>query len=715
MPPKKSVPTKMSQEEIDRLIATNEALTAALKAKSSTQDPAKMSATIARHNPTKYDGMGEPSLLGDWCSEFDNIFELLSCPAEMQVDQATFYLKGKARLWWTRSKEAIREPAANNNSPYVKWKGFKKILRATFVPEHIRSKMRAEFDSFKMTDDMTVETYHNQFMELSEYVADLNFNEEMLAMRFEKGLTVSIKKRLVAEESTTLEEVYQRAGHAERIADMIKEENKVKGEKRKAETVSEGAGGSKKHNQFRTYFSDGAGQGSYGGNNGGSYDRGVSGGRGQGSIQKRQCFGCGKFGHVRAECRSGARNNYNNGNGDGGFKTPQSGYRGNSGYNQKSNYNSNNKYNQFLNQGSNGYGNGSYQRQNVGNGNQASGVKAGNQSATTVQGSGEKSAGKLFMVGKEVVENDTHIVSSTFSVNLKPSSVLFDSGATHSFVSCEHAKYLELNDPVLINDNVGIPSGDSVRCTKIYKDVKIKIGEVIFLVDLIEFPVGSFEIILGMDWLIKQRAFIDCYQRLISLRGLKGVRVSYKGFLMNPKVNFINVVTLKSYLRKGCQIYLCHVRDTREAEPKRDEIPIVCEFYDVFPEEIPRLPPKRALDFSIDLKPGTGPISKAPYRMAPKELEELKKQLEELLEKGYLSGAGVFSKIDLRSGYHQLRVKEGDIPKTAFRTRYGHYEFVVMPFGLTNAPAVFMDLMNRVFSAYLDQFVVVFIDDILVY
>ncbi|XP_074315922.1 uncharacterized protein LOC141652319 isoform X2 [Silene latifolia] len=192
---------------------------------------------------------------------------------------------------------------------------------------------------------------------------------------------------------------------------MIKEEKKVKGEKRKAETVSEGAGGSKKQNQFRAYFSDGAGQGSYGGNNGGSYGRGVSGGRGQGSIQKRQCFGCGKFGHVRAECRSGGRNNYNNGNGDGGFRTPQSGYRGNSGYNQKSNYNSNNRYNQFLNQGSNNYGNGSYQRQNVGNGNQASGVKSGNQSATTVQGSGQKSAGKLFMVGKEVAENDTHIVS----------------------------------------------------------------------------------------------------------------------------------------------------------------------------------------------------------------------------------------------------------------------------------------------------------------
>jgi hypothetical protein len=196
------------------------------------------------------------------------------------------------------------------------------------------------------------------------------------------------------------------------------------------------------------------------------------------------------------------------------------------------------------------------------------------------------------------------------------------------------------------------------------------------------------------------------------------------------------------------------------------KIPVVCEYADVFPDELPGMPPDRDIEFTIELQPGTTPISKRPYQMPPTELAELKKQLQELLDKGFIRpstspwgcpalfrkkkdeslrlctnyrplnvvtiknkyplprtdvlfdqvvGDKVFSKIDLRFGYHQTKIRASDISKTAFSTRYGLYEYLVMSFGLTNAPAYFMYLMNSVFMPELDKFMVVFIDDILVY
>ncbi|GJV83722.1 putative nucleotidyltransferase, ribonuclease H [Tanacetum coccineum] len=161
---------------------------------------------------------------------------------------------------------------------------------------------------------------------------------------------------------------------------------------------------------------------------------------------------------------------------------------------------------------------------------------------------------------------------------------------------------------------------------------------------------------------------------------------------------FISALEARTFTMHGCEGFLATIHDTTSDVSSIHDQPIVSEFQDVFPEELPGIPPIRDVEFNIELIPGAEPISKAPYRMAPIELKELKDQLQELLERGFIRPSVspwgctvlVVKKKDV------MRRKEQDISKTAFRTRYGHYEFLVMPFGLTNAPAVFMDLMNRI-------------------
>ncbi|KAD4180494.1 hypothetical protein E3N88_29085 [Mikania micrantha] len=328
-----------------------------------------------------------------------------------------------------------------------------------------------------------------------------------------------------------------------------------------------------------------------------------------------------------------------------------------------------------------------------------------------------------------------------------------------AMISAEEAKVT--SDVVTVE----VADSKSFLAFDIYRNCKLTIEGEDYSVDLIPMVLGEFDVVIGMDWLSSYRANIVCDRKSIQLIAPSGYEVSIQGEKRGGVV-LCSLVKAMKYMNHEGQSFLAYVIDNEKVVQKLEDVPIVREFPDVFPDDLPGIPSDRDVEFKIDLIPGAKPIAKAPYRLAPSELQELMTQLQDLLDKGFirpsispwgapvlfvkkkdgslrmcidyrelnkvtvknkyplpriddlfdqLQGASWFSKIDLRSGYHQLKVREEDVPKTAFRTRYGHYEFLVMSFGLTNAPAAFMDLMNRVCRPMLDRSVIVFIDDILIY
>ena len=694
-------------------------------------------------DPTLYKGTEGATAMVRWFEHTENVFDLCNCPDDSKVKFAVSTLRDQALSWWN----SYARPMGMENAYKVTWEEFKKLVTKKFCPRTEVKKLEVEFYEL-VTVGSDIETYIRRYQELAVLCPSMVSDNEKLVENFIGGLPENIRGDVISFDPQTLDEAIRMSQKL--IAQVMKKVTPVNNNNNFNRNRNNNTNNYRNNNNYPNNRNNANHQNNnkrkWDNNRGNNtnqpppkrqetaraYAAGPTAKKGYtGNLPKcdkclthhnpgacpRPCNNCGKIGHQAKGCVAAP-----------GGNPPPSCY---------------------------GCGEIGHFRNNCPKGkNQGMGDQGG------------IARGRAYVMGGGDVREDPKVVMGTFLVNNRYASILFDSGADRSFVSLKFAPLLNIAPTTLdFAFQVELANGSLVSTNTLICGCTINFLNHPFNIDLMPVELGSFDIVIGMDWLSRHRARIICDEKVVHLP-YNGETLVVRGERSGTRLSIISCIKTAKYIKKGCYAFLAHITEKKSDEKQLEDVPVVKDFPEVFPEELPGLPPARQVEFQIDLIPGAAPVARAPYRLAPSEMQELSNQLQELLDKGFirpssspwgapvlfvkkkdgsfrmcidyrelnkltvknryplpriddlfdqLQGSSHYSKIDLRSGYHQLRVREEDIPKTAFRTRYGHYEFQVMPFGLTNAPAIFMDLMNRVCKPYLDKFVIVFIDDILIY
>ncbi|GJY45525.1 putative reverse transcriptase domain-containing protein [Tanacetum coccineum] len=400
-----------------------------------------------------------------------------------------------------------------------------------------------------------------------------------------------------------------------------------------------------------------------------------------------KCNNCKRVGHLTRDCRSRPANANNN--------------------NNRNNNNNNQKGNGCYECGAQGH----FRRNCPKLRNNDRGNQAGN----------DRAPAKVYVVGNAGANPD-NVVAGTFLLNNRYAYILFDTGADRSFVSTTFSSQIDITPSTLDHYyDVELADGRIIGLNTILKDCTLNFLNHQFNINLMPVELGSFDAIIGMDWLAKYQAIIVCAEKIVRIPWRNETLIIHGDGSNQGNVTRLNIISCtktQKYMEKGFPIFLAHVT-AKEVEDKSEkkrleDVPIVQDFPEVFPEDLPGLPPTRQVEFQIDLVPGAAPVARAPYRLAPSEMKELSEQLKELSDKGFirpssspwgapvlfvkkkdgsfrmcidyrelnkltvknhyplpriddlfdqLQGSSIYSKIDLRSGYHQLRVREEDILK----------------------------------------------------
>ncbi|KAI3493570.1 hypothetical protein L1887_40770 [Cichorium endivia] len=667
--------------------------------------------------PKEFSGTDNPVHAMEWLMHTEKVFRISKCAERDKVEFATNQLTGNALHWWQLFSKALGPDLTQS----LLWEQFKTKFNEEYCSEVAVKRLEEEFLHLEQGSH-TVQEYTMSFLEKARFAEHQINTEKRKIDKYVWGLKTRIREIVQPLQLSSFRQVVDRATERETELQRQEEEKKVVETKRKAEEQPWTP-----HKKSQQTGSNFIGKGPKEEAKWCEKCRKKHFGNCRTDFPPSGCRNCGKQGHIARDCRA-ERRCYQCGATD-------------------------------------------HIRPNCPQ------IKAGAPSDKSreerggkkeeMRGRGGPVASRAFQMTVEEAREKTDVVSGIFTLNSIPVYVIFDPGATHCFVSTSVISHLNVSlTPMDESLEVAVADGRYVRVSEHIEGCQLKIYGTTFPIDLKPMTTKEFGVIVGMDWLATNYANMDCRNKNITVLTPEGAWIKIQGERPCLRMPVISFAQARNSASKGGVSYLAYVSFARSEQVGKESVKIVKEYPDVFPEELPGLPPNRQIEFVIELVPGAAPVARAPYRLAPSEMEELRKQLEELLDRGFikpssspwgapilfvkkkdgsmhmcidyrelnkitvknkyplpriddlfdqLQGATYFSKIDLRSGYHQLKIRESDIPKTAFRTRYGHYEFLVMPFGLTNAPAAFMDLMNRVCRPFLDTFVIVFIDDILVY